>query len=416
MKLLSKTSVYYLLFALPAFAICSFVLFNWVSAEIQDTLDESLWKEKIKTEQRLKAGKSVDDDSIALQPTLIDALDGERAYVMSDTMMYDSLEEELLPYRVLRSVVNDGKSNYLFTIRKSTIESEDLIESIFYPIIFLLVLLLSGFFFINWYVSKKIWSPFYKTLKQLEQYKITEKAEKFNSTSIVEFSELNAALTAMTEKMQSDYNNQKQFIENASHEIQTPLAVIKTKIELLIQSAHLNESDMSLIQSAYNAANKLSSLNKALLLLSKIENDQFKDLEILVDFRTLTAKTVSHFEDQAAAMNIQIETKGSASPQHKMNSMLADILISNLVQNAIRHNVKEGSIQIVFEENKMVLSNTSDTTVTNTSELFNRFRKNEASAESIGLGLAIVKEICSKYGVNVSYSVTDKMHSLELRF
>ena len=414
MKLLNKTSIYYLLFAVPVFAVCSIVLYLFVSSQILDNLDESLWKEKIKVEQKLKTGKSIDDldDAISLKPTSLKSIEGE---TMSDTTMYDSIEEEFLPYRTLKNIVSDGKSNYLFTVRKSSMESDDLIESIIYPILLLFIVLLAGFFAINWYVSKKLWKPFYQTLEQLNHYKISEKSEKFNATSIQEFSELNKTLNIMTEKIHTDYISQKQFIENASHEIQTPLAVIKTKIELLIQSANLNENDIQIIQSVYNASNKLSSLNKALLLLSKIENNQFKDLET-VDFKSLIEKTLEHFGELAELKNIRIERAYLANPFHQMNPILADILITNLVQNAIRHNIQDGFIKIELAEQSIKLSNSSSTTVESTNELFDRFKKSDGSTDSIGLGLAIVKEICENFGIKLLYLSENNTHSLTLSF
>ncbi len=415
MKLLNKTSIYYLLFALPVFAICSFALYNLISTEIIDNLDESLVKEKIKIEERIKSGKNVSDlyESMSLLPTTL--LRKENDYQFSDTIMYDSLEEEMLPFRVLNTVITDGKNNYLFETHESYIESDDLITSILYPVLGLFIVLLLGFYLINWFISKKLWKPFYKTLEQLNQYKITESSEKFNPTSIQEFSELNKTLSTMTEKIHSDYISQKQFIENASHEIQTPLAVIKTKIELLIQSTNLNENDIRIIQSVYNASNKLSSLNKALLLLSKIENNQFKNLE-KIEFKTLLEKTLEHFEDLAELKKIRIEKNYSSAPSIKTNPILADILISNLIQNAIRHNVKDGTIKIGLSENTLSISNTSNSNIENTQELFNRFHKNEASTESIGLGLAIVKEICDNYKIAIKYSCSNKVHKIELIF
>ena len=417
MKLLNKTSIYYLLFALPVFAICSFVLYNLVSTEIQDNLDESIWKEKIRTEEQLKNGtlQIRNDDFISIIPA------GDINYrsviepMYSDMMKYDSIEEEIIPYRIMTTTINDGKTTYFLTIKKSAMESEDLIESIIYPVLFLLIILLLGFFLINWYVSKKLWKPFYQTLEQLTNYKISEQTVAFNTTTIKEFSELNKVLGSMTKKMHEDFINQKQFIENASHEIQTPLAVIKTKIELLIQSKNLNESDMQIIQAVYNASNKLSSLNKALLLLSKIENNQFKDLET-IEFKSIVEKILEHFEDLAELKNIKIEKIFSSEVKIKMNPMLADILFSNLIQNAIRHNVKDGNIKIDLTQHSFSISNTSEINIENTQALFNRFHKNEASAESIGLGLAIVKEICDKYSIRIDYRCSNNIHTIELLF
>ncbi len=416
MKLLNKTSIYYLLFALPVFAICSAFLYYLISSEIIDNLDESLLKEKTELEQKLKSGidyTALQDDEIHFR--LFNGIIKESSIRFFDTTIYDKTEQEILPFRGLTTIINNGDTNLEVFVLRSYIESDDLISSILYPVIILFVILLAGFFLINWYVSKKLWKPFYQTLEQLTNYKITEETEKFANVNIKEFSELNTTLTAMTKKMHEDFINQKQFIENASHEIQTPLAVIKSKIELLIQSKNLNESDIQIIQAAYNASNKLSALNKALLLLSNIENNQFKEIET-IGFMSFIEKTLEHFEGLEEIKNIKIEKNYSSELKIKMNPILAEILISNLIQNAIRHNVKDGTIKIDLSQHLFSISNTSDSNIENTQALFNRFHKNEASAESIGLGLAIVKEICDKYSIKIEYKCEQKVHTIELYF
>ena len=415
MKLLGKTSIYYLLFALPVFAICAGLLYFFVSSKITESLDESLVKEKITIESNLKKGKQIEDldDEVELKTINSKTIPDQNYF--SDTMLYDSSEREMIPYRLLKSCVNDGKKNYSITIRISHIESDDLIESIIYPVLILFVVLLSGFFIINWFISKKLWKPFYKTVERLNQYKIDEQPTKYEATTIKEFSALNSVLTIMTQKIYNDFKNQKQFIENASHEIQTPLAVIKSKIEILIQSSTLSENDMQIIQSVYNASNKLSSLNKGLLLLSKIENNQFIDLEN-IQFKQIIEKNLEHFEDLIALKNLRIERNYNSVPIHQMNTILADILITNLVQNAIRHNIQNGFIKIELTEKSLTLSNSSNTTITNTSELFNRFKKSDDSADSIGLGLSIVKEICENFNIHLSYSSEKDIHTISLSF
>jgi signal transduction histidine kinase len=418
MKLLSKTSIYYLLFALPVFAICSVLLYYLVSGQITDNVDESLVKEKIKVEEKLKTTTNINDldNAISLTPIKLNSADKlvyKQEHVFSDTTMYDSIEEEILPYRVLTAIVKNDSTSFKLIIRKSSMESDDLIESIIYPVLILFVILLVGFFIINWLVSKKIWTPFYYTVERLNKYKIDETPTEYESTSIKEFSELNAVLTAMTQKIYSDYKSQKQFIENASHEIQTPLAVIKSKIEILIQSSTLSESDMQIIQSLYNASNKLSLLNKGLLLLSKIENNQFIDLEN-IQFKQLIEKNLEHFEDLISIKNLKIERNYQSNPFHQMNPVLADILITNLIQNAIRHNIKDGFIKIELTENSVKLSNSGGSTVANTNELFDRFKKSDGSVDSIGLGLAIVKEICENFDMTIKYTCENFVHTIEL--
>lgn len=422
MKLLNKTSIYYLLFALPVFTICSIVLYNLVSNEIQDSVDEALWKKKVLLEDQLKAGKPIslfiessviEDNPIELNP--VNQISRKSDHHFSDTLIYDKMEGEILPYRVLNAIISDGKNNFELIARKSSVESDDLMESIIYPVLVLFAILMIGFFLINWFVSNKLWQPFYSTLNKLKTYKVDDTSVVYEKSTIQEFSELNKTLELMTKKIHQDYISQKQFIENASHEIQTPLAVIKSKIELLIQSKTISESDIQIIQSVYNASNKLSSLNKALLLLSKIENNQFKELDE-IQFKLLIEKTIEHFQDIISHKNINIEKKYLADPSFRMNPVLADILISNLIQNAIRHNIPGGFIVIQLSNKNIVISNASNSSFKNTKELFQRFRKSEASAESIGLGLAIVKEIADKYKISINYTCKELLHTIELNF
>ena len=415
MKLLNKTSIYYLIFALPVFVICSALLFYFVSTQINNSLDESLAKEKISIETNLKKGELVHDmdNEVTLMP--INEKNISSKTIFADTLIYDSAEAELLPFRLLKGIVSDGSKNYKLTIRISHIESDDLIKSILYPVIFLFILLMTGFFLINFWISKKLWKPFYKTLSQLNSYNIAETPVKLDAASIKEFAELNNTLTLMTEKMHRDFISQKQFIENASHEIQTPLAVIKSKIEILIQSLSVSERDMQIIQSVYNAANKLSSLNKALLLLSKIENNQFNDMEE-INIKLFIEKTLKHFEDKISLKNIRLVKEYQSEIMWKMDPALADILITNLIQNAIRHNVKGGLISIELKNNFIQIVNTGSPLNTSTDELFQRFKKSETSAESIGLGLAIAKEICDKYKIDINYFYKDNIHTIVLEY
>ncbi|MFL5763521.1 MAG: sensor histidine kinase [Bacteroidia bacterium] len=413
MKLLNRTSLYYLLFALPVFIVCSLFLYHYVSSEIQDTVDEELWKEKIKVENLIRAGKAVpQDENLVLEPGPPNAAPNE---TFSDLMLYDSIEGEMIPYRQLSVFLNTNNGSHHLEVRKSTVESDDLIQSIFYPIVVLFVLLLGGFLVINVLISRRLWKPFYATLDKLSNFNISSDAISFDASTTREFAEMNSALNKMTEKIRNDYLNQKKFTENASHEIQTPLAVIKSKIELLIQSPSLSEQDAQIIQSLSNACNKLSLLNKGLLLLSKIENNQFSDVEP-ISFQQLIEKNLLHLEDLILIKELTIEKNYSADFIYKMNAILADILIQNLIQNAIRHNVKNGSIRILTGERSLRISNSSATTATDTEALFGRFRKSDNSADSIGLGLAIVKEICETYGLQLSYQSRDNIHTITVGF
>lgn len=217
----------------------------------------------------------------------------------------------------------------------------------------------------------------------------------------------------MAKKMRRDYVNLKEFNENASHEIQTPLAIIKSKLELLIQGEGLDEDQVGLINSVYEAATRMSRLNQGLLLISKIDNNQFHQTE-KVDLKKIMERTLEHFEEIVNLKKIRIITHFNAPTCPQMNPTLAEILVSNLVSNSIRHNIEEGEIRITMNSNGFEIANTGHTIKIPPNELFARFRKSERSSDSVGLGLAIVKKIVMLYQFDIKYEVKENIHLISL--
>src|ERR1051326_4386702 len=294
MNLINRISLYYILFAIPALVICAFVCYHLVYSQVKEDNDENMMIQLKKIEAQLQKTDttlgilSVLDSNVSVKYA-DEKRDTGKAFDMSDyvptfsdTEMYNRDEGEMLPYRVLRSPFSSAKHSYVITIRRTYLESDDLIESILLTVVILFVCLLAGFFLINILIAKRSWKPFYRTLEILNEYELDKAASfQFPNTRTKEFTQLNNVLNKMTEQVYKDFISQKQFSENASHEMQTPLAVIKNKIELLIQSKNISAADMEIIQSIYNSANKLSQINRALLLLSKIESNQFAEVKEL---------------------------------------------------------------------------------------------------------------------------------------
>src|ERR1051325_192114 len=420
MKLLTKTSVYYILFAVPVLAVCAIVCYRQVYAEVKDNIDEAMWKDMKRVELRLDR-----TDTLA---GLLSDLDSEitvkydttaKVYyhpAFSDTEMYDHYEEETLPFRVLRTNHATAHHKYSITIYRTYLESDDLVYSILVTIISIFVCLLIGLFLINFFVARRLWKPFYHTLEILQEYALDKGGTiAFPATRVKEFSALRKTLEKMTKQAYHDFMNQKQFAENASHEMQTPLAVIKNKIELLIQSKTLSDSDMEIIQGIYNSANKLSQLNRALLLLSKIESNQFVEVKD-INMGNLLDRGLDNFSDMIAMKNIGVEKRIEKGSFVSMSPVLADVLINNLLQNCRRHNVTGGRINVSLREKDLVLSNTGHESKGDPSEMFSRFRKSDQSADSIGLGMAIIKQVCDHYGFGIKYTVDGNMHTITIHF
>lgn len=234
-------------------------------------------------------------------------------------------------------------------------------------------------------------------------------------TEVKEFDDLNKVLIAMTDRIKHDYSNMKEYTENASHELQTPLAIINMKLELLLQSQNLDDKQLKALVEAYEATNRLSKLNKTLLLLAKIENRQFPESKI-INPATIIQSQLESFEDMMDAKQIKKTVINEAEVNLNMNPYLAEILIANLIKNAIRHNIQQGELKIKVASHNITVSNSGNELKIDAVNIFERFHKNSASPESLGLGLAIVKKICEIYKFNIRYYYEDKMHHFSIDF
>ena len=420
MKLLAKTSLYYLIFSIPILILSGFISFHVITSEVKESNDELLLNRKVQVEQYLKNSDSI---------SLLLLTKGKEAQIntvrysnfkngteiqFSDTLIFDKAENELADNRMITSIIKKGNSFYQIKIWRSTLEYEELIEGIFYLLLTVLFFLFLISMLISFWVSKTLWRPFYSTINDLKKFRASDnKVPDFEKTTINEFETLNTSLNQMMDKMIVDYNSQKKFTENASHEIQTPLAVIKTKIDLLIQSKNLKEEEMKLIGSIDDACSRLIRLNKSLLLLTKIENRQFKTTE-KVSVENMINQSLVLFEDHITANTITVNKNVEGDFFTNMNVDLCSVLINNLIQNAIRHNNENGSISIFIKSNSLSIHNTGRQEPLNTTLLFKRFQKNSASHLSIGLGLAIANEIAEVSGLSLAYTFVNQAHCFVL--
>jgi signal transduction histidine kinase len=417
MKLISKTLIYYLLISLPLLVIAGLLSYFLIKAELRDGTDETLMSEKVNAQKlihSLKDSKTIYLSSDSLSN--IKLISGKLNSGFIDTLIYDQEENENVGARMLRSYYDFNNNTYQITIVKTTMEEEELLEGILAAFALIIGFLIVSFVIVNWLLSKTLWNPFYKTLSELNKYEIkNHEQHKFTPEKTLEFNQLNAALNKMMEKIYSDYVQQKEFTENASHEMQTPLAVVKANLSLLMQSPHLKEDEMNRLQIIENTIKKLASLNKALILLSKIENNQFKE-NGSISIKQFTSKITDNYIDLFQSKNITLELNLSEDVMVKMNPTLAEILLTNLIQNAIRHNSENGKIIIELKENQLTISNSGEPLTVPKEHLFMRFKKNDASKESLGLGLAIVNSICKLNNFKIDYSYKNALHTFSINF
>jgi signal transduction histidine kinase len=337
--------------------------------------------------------------------------------VKKDTLFnkiyFDKLENENEPYRELNApALIEGKP-YTYIGRINQIEKADIVESIAIMFFLVIIILLLGILIIVKISSERLWRPFYKTLSQIREFEIDKNKPEFASSEIEEFNSLNTSLNRLIEKNTDIYNSQREFVENAAHELQTPLALFQAKIDTLLQLA-LSKEQALIVGALNDDVARLNRLNKNLLLLSKIENQNLEKQPIILG--EYLKKNLDFFTEQAKAKNISIETELSTSLQIDCNPVLAEVLVNNLFLNALRHNYQNGTIHIHISGRTLVFQNTGPQNALDIERLFNRFSKSNPSSPGNGLGLAIVKKIVELNHWHISYSFAENLHVFTIVF
>lgn len=423
MKLLQRSSRYYLFSSLLIFAVIALALFYALRYSLNHTIDELLanTREPLDRElavRPLRPRMEIMDEIIELRP--ISKITHQEYFRDTLIEIYDAREAELEmePYRKYTYDAMVGNSPYRISISLSTVENEDIIHTVLVVVLGGLLLFLLAINLLNRYLSIRLWKPFYRTVAELKGFSARRSTAPVPTESrpvnIDEFDDLDRELRLMTGQMQREYDSLRRFTENASHEIQTPLAIIRSYIDVLLQASDRPEEDYGNLQRISEAVARLSKLNKSLLLLTKIEHDQFPDTA-QIELSTLLLGKLEQLgswaEEQGITVTTDLQPLTICLPP-----ALADILLNNLLSNAIRHNQQWGAIEVRLSGKQLVIENTGPTNLLADDAVFERFRKDSTSGDSLGLGLALVKEICAKYGFRIQYEQLEKLHRVILEF
>ena len=302
---------------------------------------------------------------------------------------------------------------YRIIIAKVFDQDEKLTKDIWKAISISTILTIIIMLVVNIFIYKKLWSPFYLALRALKNFNVSKQNPIHLPTiGTKEFDDLNKSLTTMTEKSIRDYITLKEFTENASHEIQTPLAIISSKIEMCLQDKDLNSEQAKLLIEANHAVNTLFTLNKALVLLTKLENNQFEQ-SASINIHNKIIDRMNLFEDFVQGKEIEVNYKMNKNIELKIDPTLAKVLFDNLIKNAVKHNYQKGKINIEVDSGFIKISNTGKAPKDNTNKLFERFYK-AGTEDSLGLGLAIVKKICEIYHLKISYNYSEGWHEFKI--
>ena len=331
------------------------------------------------------------------------------------TLVYNKAEDENEWVRHLTFTLTINKEVYLITVNKSETETEDLLKLIILVTVGMVGFILISNYIINRRLVNRLWKPFYTTIEQIKKYQLALQAPlKLSSEKIDEINLLNESLNQMTRLIHQDYHALRSFTENASHEMQTPLAIIRSKVESLLQDAEGNKETIQQLLVIEDATLRLSKLHQSLLLLTRLENSQFHLTEQVNIGKIIETKTAERKDlIDTKKLNLQLACDQVTLSFH---THLAEILISNLLNNAIRYTPEGGQLSIELTEKYLVFSNTAVNGPLDSEKVFTRFYKDEQVSEGTGLGLAIIQQICQLAHFSIKYHYQSNKHIFSIQF
>ena len=380
---------------------------------LQRELDKGLYRSKSRIEAYVQANgrlpdvASFDDQHIMFTPIGASTVDS-----LGSTMLYIPEQKKMHISRKLSFSLAAKGQYWLVTVSQPLEGTRHMTILIVEITVVTILLTLVFFILVNRRVLSKIWRPFYRSLELIGSFKVDGRAEPaYPETRVEEFQLMNAHFKQAAENASRDYRNLREFSENASHELQTPLAIMRSNLDLLVQEG-MTERQSDLMQGVYAAVRRMKRLQESLLLLTKIDNRQFTGVDdIRIDLAV--SDKIHQLQEllHARSLHCKLDLVEASIPA---NRELLDILLNNLFSNAIRHNVTDGEIHAQLNERSLRVSNTGTAEALDGGRIFRRFYKKSNQSDNNGLGLSIIKQICDTTAMKVQYAFAEGWHSFTI--
>lgn len=412
MRLLSKLSYYYFWLSAFVLGITGMMLFLFLRHEVSKEIEEQLELQTDMVAEEIRMGRNVNFPLVQITKGNVQLMKLPR--VFKDTLLYDRLQKESEGYYYFAESKKISNNYYRIKVMTTYIGWNNYSRTIIYIFMCIAVMLIILGTLVNYFISSRIWKPFLINLKRMKGYSVSSKeALELARTDVKEFQEMNFVLADLAARGRREYNALKEFTENASHEIQTPLSILRTRLESISQLP-VNDDLAKLLNDAKQAALRLNKVNKGLLLLAKLENDAFIDKQSILVHEVLQ-RNFDLMEDlfQTKALKVTLAI------QHKevfVSSSLMEILISNLLSNALSYSPVKGSVSISLTDEYLEIGNEGSPLTFEESKLFTRFGKGSPGLSGNGLGLSIVKQICISYQWNIAYRYAENQHFFKISF
>lgn len=424
MKLLHTISIR--LLALTTVVLSFWALFFYFAMmnEINDEVDDSLedYAEAIIT--RSLAGEEIPTTSIGSnnqffqRPVSSDYARQVNHIRYADREVYIHEKKEFEPARVLTYIYRDGDGQY-YELEVSTphIDKNDLRTTIFYGMLFLFGILLLSIIAVNIFSIHRTMRPLHRLLRWVEGFQMGKENKPLeNPTRIEEFVQLNTTVEQSLRRHQKLFEQQKQFIGNASHELQTPIAATMNRLEMMLDDNTLSEQQMAELLKATHSLENMSQLNRSLLMLSKIENGQFDDTQN-IDFQQFAEEALPELQAVYGSRRIVVERQWNEPFVAVIDPTLARMLLANLLKNAFVHNNDGGKIVVESSASRFSIANDGQPQPLDSNKIFEPFYHGENNDQkqcenrsSTGIGLALVRAICTQGGLAVDYRFDEGRH------
>lgn len=416
MKLIYRVALRLSIFLLPLMALWAVLFYITMVDEINDEADDTLEDYSEMIIIRMLAGRELpplnsgSNNSYSIVPVDEFYVDTHPRINYYDAEVYIPEKEETEPARILTTIFQDAGGNYYeLKVATPTFEKEDLLRAIFFWVVILYLLLLTTTLILTMWVFHRSMRPLYELLQWLDHYRPGQKNSRVpNNTRIKEFSKLNTAAQEAVDRVENVVEQQKQFIGNASHELQTPLAVLGSRIEWLLDKTEPNEMQAEELLKMQRSLNHIVRLNKTLLLLTKIENGQFPESRPIA-LGSFIEEQAELYNEIYADRGLSCETDIQEDFTVEMNESLASTLTNNLLKNAFVHSEPGSKIAIIVRPRELSVSNDGVQPL-DADRIFDRFFQVEKKEGSTGLGLALVKAVCKYYHLGLEYRFDNGRH------
>jgi signal transduction histidine kinase len=421
MKLINKFTLWYLCITLAAMLVGVAIAYNKVKSGIDEAEINRLKVYNDQMAMQMQRGVSP-DTYMRGRPAEIKLLLNEvpvKKYEVHEHSFYNTMLQHRECRLTVTSFYKINGHYYSIASYNYITKAKEILQGLMSSFIWIFAILLVLTVLSARFVSRLILAPFHFTLKKVRAFNLKDKKPlQLPVVNAAELKTLNSFLNSMTDKALDDYRSLKEFTENASHELQTPVAVLRNKLELLTESYLQGKGPdtiTGLIADMQNAIDKLSRINSSLTLLARLENNEFGNKQA-ISFDQLTTDALQGFSELIDMKAITLDTKIASGVSVQLHPALTDTLLGNLLSNAIRHNIYGGIIRVRLSKAKLIISNTGNPPEVPTTELFKRFKKGRKNSDSIGIGLAIVKQICDVNHFNIQYDYADGWHTMQIIF